>query len=586
MRRWGWIAVLLLLANPLSPIQSAQAANANVTLPATFSIAPNSSNVNLGLGNSVIGGGLSGTIVVAIKLKNAVFGEFLKQPVTTGLTITDAYGGSTSSGFYSIIETGTVANVNAALNAMTITTPVNVGAPELWITASAFDAAWKYNTNTHHFYWVGSTAQSYDNANTEAKAKSYLGFSGYLATITSVSENTYLDGLVASSFWGGGTDGNVTVNIWRWDGAGGSPEAGNIFYNVGAANTGYSNWNSGEPNGGTSENWLQVGDGGGWNDLNNGGSLLIAMVEVGASGGDIFPTSITSNISSMAINTTSGSSIIYGLTSQSFFSNGGTSPSTTQALQPCGVVVYQQPQINYNYGASGLGAPSSANTSGGAPSSYTGDTCYVVDSWMTRWQGYITVPSTAVSVKFQAVSDDGESLTVNSTPVLSYWADGQGTKTSGTVSGVNKNNYYSIDFWFYEYGGGAAVALSWDLGDGNGFVLVPAWALTTSVPSSTGFSYSINGGLSATYRADNAITETSTVSGKVTFSVQGKALPGCKGVNTTLNTSTGMYNAVCNWKPSLHKPVKVQVSLTPYGGQYSTTSGSVDVLVLARTNKR
>jgi hypothetical protein len=542
--------------------------------------------VNLGLGNSVIGGGLSGTIVIAIKLKNAVFGEFLKQPVTTGLTITDAYGGSTSSGFYSIIETGTVANINAALNAMTITTPVNVGAPELWITASAYDAAWKYNTNTHHFYWVGSTAQSYDNANTEAKAKSYLGFSGYLATITSASENTFLDGLVANSFWGGGTDGNVTVNIWRWDGAGGSPEAGTIFYNVGAANTGYSNWNSGEPNGGTSENWLQVGDGGGWNDLNNGGSLLIAMVEVGASGGDIFPTSITSNISSMAINTTSGSSIIYGLTSQSFFSNGGTSPSTTQALQPCGVVVYQQPQINYNYGASGLGAPNSSNTSGGAPSSYTGDTCYVVDSWMTRWQGYITVPSTAVSVKFQAVSDDGESLTVNSTPVLSYWADGQGTKTSGTVSGVNKNNYYSIDFWFYEYAGGAAVALSWDLGDGNGFVLVPAWALTTSVPSSTGFSYSINGGLTATYRADNAITETSTVGGKVTFSVQGKALPGCKGVNTTLNTSTGMYNAACNWKPSLHKPVRVQVSLIPYGGQYNAASSSTDVLVLARTNKR
>ena len=587
-KRISWIGGLLLLAAPLVPIQAASAANANVTLPASFSIAPNSSNVSLGLGGSAIGG-LSGTIIVAIKLKNAIYGEVLKQPVTTGLTITDAYGGSASSGFYSIIETGTVANVNAALSAMTITTPANVGAPSLWITASAYDSTWSYNSNTHHFYWTGATAKSYTNANTEAKAKSYLGFSGYLATATSASENTFIDGLSANSVWLGGTDLPVDGE-WRWDANGGSPEAGTLFFSGAGASgikIGYTNWNTSEPNGLTGEYDLQLdGSTGKWNDLNDSGNLLYPTVEVGDSGGDIFGTSAGANVSTMAINTTSGSSIIYGLTSQSFFSNGGTSPSTTQALQPCGTVVYQQPQINYVFGASGAGSPSSTNLANNSISTYTGDTCYLTDNWMTRWVGYVSVPSTATSVTFQANSDDGESLTVNSTPVLSGWVDGAGTKTSSAVSGLNKNSYYAIDVWFYEYGGGAQMYLLWDLGDGNGFVLIPPWALTTSAPSTTTMSYSVAGGNVATYRTNNAITETSTVGGKVTFSVQGKALPGCKGINTSFNSSTGIYNATCNWKPSLHKPVQVKVNFTPFGGQYSSASGSTEINVLARSGKR
>jgi hypothetical protein len=586
MRRLGWAIALLILSHSLLPVQSASAANANVTLPATFSIAPNSSNVSLGLGGSVIGGGLSGTIVVAIKLKNAIFGEFLKQPVTSGLTITDAYGGSTSSGFYSIIETGTVADVNSALNAMTITTPSNVGAPELWITAGAYDSAWKYFTNTHHFYFVGTTARSYTNADLESKGKSYLGFTGYLATVTSAAENTFVNGLTSSSFWLGGTD-YTTAGIWKWDPSGGSPEAGTTFYlESPATSIGFTNWNSGEPNGGTGEYDLQVSTSDVWNDLNDSGNLLIAMTEVGGNGGDIFGTTAGANVSTMSISASSGSSIIYGLTSQSFFSNGTTSPSTTQPLQPCGTVVYQQPQINYNYGASGLGGPNSTNTAGGAISSYTGDTCYVAESWITRWQGYLSVPSIATSVKFQAISDDGESLTVNSTQVLNYWADGQGTKASGAVSGINKNSYYSIDVWFYEYSGGASMSLSWDLGDGNGFVLIPTWALTTTVPTQTAMSYSVGGGSTATYRLNNIITETSTVGGKVTFSVQGKPLPGCKGVNTTFTVATGIYNATCTWKPSIHKPVNVKVSLAPYGGQFNSATSANDVLVIARSGKR
>ena len=576
-------AASLLLA-AVSPIQSARAANPNVTLPASLSIAPSSSAVSLGLSNAVIGGSLSGTVVVAIKLKNAMYGEFLKQPVTTGLTITDTYGGSTSTGFYELIETGTVSNINAALAAMTITTPANVGAPSLWITADTYDANWKYNTNTHHFYWVGATAESYDSANSEAKGKSYLGFTGYLATVTSVSEKNFVHGLTASSFWLGGTDGISVANTWRWDPNGGSPEANTIFYDVNSVGpNGYYNWNSGEPNGGTRENWLQMGADGGWNDLDNGGTSLLAMVEVGASGGDLFGATAGTNVSTMPINTTSGSSIIYGLTEQSYFSNGTVAPNLGQALQQCGTTVYQQPQISYQYGASASYGPYAANTASGAPS-YTGDTCYLDDFWITRWQGYVSVPSTANGVKFQAISDDGETVTVNATSVISAWGDFQVTKTSGVISGINKNAYYAIDVFFYENAGGASMSLWWDLGDGNGFVLIPAWAFTTTAPATTTATYSLSSGASATYRIASTITETSTIGGKVTFIAQGKAIPGCKGINTVF--SAGTYNATCTWKPSFHRDTTVTSSFTPYGNQYTTANVTKVIPVAARATKR
>jgi len=581
--RWALAALLFSLLVVPAFKEPAHAANSNVTLPASLSIAPNTTNQNLGLGGSVITG-LSGTIVVAIKLKNAIYGEVLKQPVTTGLTITDTYGGDITNGFYEVIETGTVPNMNAALNAMTITSPSNVGAPTFWITASSYDSTWKYNSNTHHFYWVGATTESYDAANTEAKAKSYLGFTGYLTTVTSSSENTFVHGLSASSMWLGGTDGSVVANTWKWDPAGGSPEAGTIFYDANASYSGYSNWNSGEPNGGTTENWLQLGTNGSWNDLNNGSTLLLAAVEVGDSGGDIFGAVAGSNVTTMPINASSGSSTIYGLTEQSYFSNGTAAPSLSQPMQQCGTTVYQQPQINYYWGSSGTGSPSSTNLASNAISSYTGDTCYVIDGWITRWTGYVSVPSTAVSVKFQANSDDGESVTVNSGNVLSYWADGQGTKASGVIAGINKNSYYPIDVWFYENGGAAVMYLYWDLGDGNGFVLIPPWALTSTAPATPTMSYSLSTGASAIYRTVSTITETSTVGGKVTFATLGKAIPGCKGVNTRFNSGT--YNATCNWKPALHRDTPISVSLVPYGGQYSTAAMSSVVGVIARTGKR
>ncbi len=566
----------------LLPAPQAHAANANVTLPSSFSIAPNTADQNLNLGNSVISN-LSGTIVVAIKLKNAMYGEFLKQPTTTGLTITDAYGGSVTSGFYELIETGTVTNINTALASMTITTPSNVGTPALWITAGTYDGAWKYFTNAHHFYWVGATAESYDNANIEAKSKSYLGFTGYLSTVTSVAENTFVDGLSANSMWLGGTDGTVVANTWKWDSNGGSPEAGTIFYDANATYAGYSNWNSGEPNGGTTENWLQMSTTGVWNDLNNGGSLLLPAVEVGDSGGDIFGISAGTNVTTMPIVASSGPSIIYGLNGQSYFSNGTTAPLLTQPMQQCGTTVYIQPQVNFNYGSGGNNGPYASNTASGAPS-YTGDTCYLDNNWITRWTGYVSVPSTAVGVKFRTNSDDGESVTVNSSSVLSNWIDGAGQKDSAIISGINKNSYYAIDVWFYEYSGSASMSLSWDLGDGAGFVLIPSWAFTTTAPSTPYTNFTLSTGASAIYRTNTVITETSTVAGKVTFSTLGKAIPGCKGVITTLNSGT--YNAICNWKPSLHRDTQIVATLTPAGGQYSSSSTAKNVGVIARTGKR
>lgn len=106
---------------------------------------------------------------------------------------------------------------------------------------------------------------------------------GYLATVTSAGERTYINSQVATSdVWLGGSD-RETEGLWRWVSG---PDVGKVFLDARACGQGlkgnctagsadstvnYNNWNDGEPNNSNgSENYLQMigGSGGLWNDLN------------------------------------------------------------------------------------------------------------------------------------------------------------------------------------------------------------------------------------------------------------------------------------------------------------------------------
>ncbi len=142
-----------------------------------------------------------------------------------------------------------------------------------------------------HYYDIIFEGVDWNTARANASASSYLGMSGYLATITSAAENSFIlstfDPLTDSYGWIGGNDVAVE-GMWRWaDG----PEAG-IQFSQGTIATppfNYVNWAAAEPdNAGGVENWavFQFGNSasvpnGKWGDdpLNGAGQVGVYIVE-------------------------------------------------------------------------------------------------------------------------------------------------------------------------------------------------------------------------------------------------------------------------------------------------------------------
>lgn len=113
--------------------------------------------------------------------------------------------------------------------------------------------------NGHWYEYIAGPVTA-PNAFTQAAGMTHLGMQGYLATITSDAENTFVAVTVAGGqlAWLGGSDAGFAVNDWHWIVG---PEAGQAFT--------YTKWAGGEPNnccGG--ENFVHTNwaTGGFWND--------------------------------------------------------------------------------------------------------------------------------------------------------------------------------------------------------------------------------------------------------------------------------------------------------------------------------
>ena len=115
------------------------------------------------------------------------------------------------------------------------------------------------DTTTGHGGWPqgGPTITGnqlwWGEAKLQAEATKYYNLKGYLTTITSSAENTYIlgkirksDGTTYAAGWTGGND-ETTENTWVWAGG---PEMGTAFYSHdgNSGNDGYTNWRTGEPN--------------------------------------------------------------------------------------------------------------------------------------------------------------------------------------------------------------------------------------------------------------------------------------------------------------------------------------------------
>jgi hypothetical protein len=68
--------------------------------------------------------------------------------------------------------------------------------------------------------------------------------------------------------------------------------------------------------------------------------------------------------------------------------------------------------------------------------------------------------------------------------------------------------------------------------------------------------------------------------GKVTFSIDGKRLPGC------ISKSGTVGNVTCSWKPAVQKMVTISATLTPTNSVYNASTAKLPVWVIRRSGTR
>jgi len=176
----------------------------------------------------------------------------------------------------SIAFTGSAADANRALRALTIVAPLakfdgKSKANDLALTITAFELTpgVAFNPENQHFYryvaigpcatansctTAEQTARNPDTAKAAAEASKEKGLTGYLASITSAEENDFIsskiEGATAVIIGGRDTDAEGT---WKWVGG---PDNGAAFWQGCATNSpltpgtalGFARWSTGEPN--------------------------------------------------------------------------------------------------------------------------------------------------------------------------------------------------------------------------------------------------------------------------------------------------------------------------------------------------
>ena len=135
-----------------------------------------------------------------------------------------------------------------------------------------------YLPSTGHYYeYIADIGITWTNAKVAAASRTYFGWQGYLATITSSEESQLAGKQAKGAGWIGGSD-QETEGVWKWVTG---PENGTIFWNGlsdGSAPPGvYSYWNTDEPNQMGDEDYAHItapniGILGSWNDLSNTGA--------------------------------------------------------------------------------------------------------------------------------------------------------------------------------------------------------------------------------------------------------------------------------------------------------------------------
>ena len=210
-------ALLLGVVLPIAKPPTADASVASVTAPSqpTFSL----STANQDPGDFVIAGfSSSSTLLVSIGFVDPPAGTSFSLPITTNLTASSGYnftGGKTQISF-----TGSQADANSALAAMTVATGSTTGDITIRVTASLSVATVFYNPiNNHYYEYFSTNVYAWNTPDTStsaihlAETKSRYGVTGYLATITNAQEQKFIyENFSYNDIWIGATDDYEVLN--------------------------------------------------------------------------------------------------------------------------------------------------------------------------------------------------------------------------------------------------------------------------------------------------------------------------------------------------------------------------------------
>lgn len=207
-------------------------------------------------------------------------GATLSFPTTTG--ITRAYGFNSWNSVTSIVFFGKRDNVNSALAAMTLSMGSIKTAVRINVEVSSYDPGYTYNPVNKHFYRYISGVVPYATAKSNSGTYNFKGKTGYLATITTQSEQDFLNNnIVGNNIWFALTDVASEGN-WRIDAG---PENGTLIKTQNGQTTGniagfYNNWCGGEPNDASNEDYAVTKWNGGtcWNDVNGTNSSVAGYI--------------------------------------------------------------------------------------------------------------------------------------------------------------------------------------------------------------------------------------------------------------------------------------------------------------------
>ncbi len=189
-----------------------------------------------------------------------------------------SYNGGT--GVLTFSGVASAATFQAALRQVTFRNP-NAGAPSAPRTVRFSLGGSLPNPNNGHYYeFVTNDGIDWTVAKAAAAGRGFFGLQGYLATITSASENTFVVSKLAGEGWMGASDDaaqGASEGEWFWATG---PEAGQRFFSImtGPVGGAYNNWAGGEPNDADGEDFAHFLSNGQWNDYSNDNDSVAGYV--------------------------------------------------------------------------------------------------------------------------------------------------------------------------------------------------------------------------------------------------------------------------------------------------------------------